>query len=74
MTGCSSDDVDEAVNKADKKVKEEVAVVTTKDHEYVQMIKSSKLPDYDKVSIEEAFHKFLRILNGSILCQKIMKR
>ena len=60
VTGCSSDDVDEAVNKADKKVKEEVAVVTTKDHEYVQMIKSSKLPDYDKVSIEEAFHKFFK--------------
>ncbi|WP_242263393.1 hypothetical protein [Bacillus cereus group sp. BfR-BA-01511] len=60
VTGCSSDDVDEAVNKADKKVKEEVAVASTKDHGYVKMIKSSKLPDYEKMSIEEAFHKFFK--------------
>ncbi|MET3297401.1 UNVERIFIED_ORG: hypothetical protein ABIC81_004139 [Bacillus proteolyticus] len=60
VTGCNSDDVDEAVNKADKKVTEEVAVATTKDHEYVQMIKSSKLPDYETMTIEEAFHKFFK--------------
>ncbi|MDA1800407.1 hypothetical protein [Bacillus cereus group sp. BY6-1LC] len=58
--GCSKDDVDEAVNKADKKVKEEVAVATTKDHEHVQQIKSAKLPGYEKVTIEEAFHKFFK--------------
>lgn len=58
--GCSKDDVDEAVNKADKKVKEEVAVATTKDHEHVQQIKTAKLPDYEKVTIEEAFHKFFK--------------
>ncbi|WP_141530793.1 carbon monoxide dehydrogenase beta subunit family protein [Bacillus cereus] len=60
VTGCNSDDVDEAVNKADKKVKEEVTVATTKDHEYVQMIKSSKLPDYETMNIEEAFYKFFK--------------
>ncbi|MEK4931599.1 hypothetical protein [Bacillus sp. FSL M7-1345] len=59
-TGCSSDDVDEAVNKADKKVKEEVAVATTKGHEYVQQIKTAKLPGYEKMAIEEAFHKFFK--------------
>ncbi|WP_327901606.1 hypothetical protein [Bacillus paramycoides] len=59
-TGCSKDDVDEAVNKADKKVKEEVAVATTKDHEYVQQIKTAKLPGYEKLAIEEAFHKFFK--------------
>ncbi|PEU85833.1 hypothetical protein CN386_01710 [Bacillus cereus] len=58
--GCSKDDVDEAVNKADKKVKEEVAVATTKDHEYVQQIKTAKLPGYEKMTIEEAFHKFFK--------------
>ncbi|WP_225316048.1 MULTISPECIES: hypothetical protein [Bacillus cereus group] len=59
-TGCSKDDVDEAVNKADKKVKEEVAVATTKDHEHVQQIKTAKLPGYEKMTIEEAFHKFFK--------------
>lgn len=59
-TGCSKDDMDEAVNKADKKVKEEVAVATTKDHEHVQQIKTAKLPDYEKMIIEEAFHKFFK--------------
>ncbi|MGE0998407.1 hypothetical protein ACQGR7_14710 [Bacillus sp. Gnz1/3] len=58
--GCSKDDVDEAVNKADKKVKEEVAVATTKDHEHVQQIKTAKLPGYEKMPIEEAFHKFFK--------------
>lgn len=58
--GCSKDDVDEAVNKADKKVKEEVAVATTKDHEYVQQIKTAKLPGYENMMIEEAFHKFFK--------------
>ncbi|MDM5461103.1 hypothetical protein [Bacillus cereus] len=58
--GCSKDDVDEVVNKADKKVKEEVAVATTKDHEHVQQIKTAKLPGYEKVTIEEAFHKFFK--------------
>ncbi|MEF7646664.1 MULTISPECIES: hypothetical protein [Bacillus cereus group] len=60
VTGCSSDDVDEAVNKADKQVKEEVVIATTKDHEYVQKIKSSKLPNYESMAIEEAFHKFFK--------------
>ncbi|PEV02023.1 hypothetical protein CN417_28960 [Bacillus thuringiensis] len=60
VTGCSSDDVDEAVNKTDKQVKEEIAIATTKDHEYVQKIKSSKLPNYDSMAIEEAFHKFFK--------------
>ncbi|ENJ6137813.1 hypothetical protein AB1Z82_004006 [Bacillus cereus] len=60
VTGCSSDDVDEAVNKADKQVKEEVAIATTKEHEHVQKIKSSKLPNYDSMAIEEAFHKFFK--------------
>ncbi|MGE6592537.1 hypothetical protein ACQKFU_23800 [Bacillus mycoides] len=60
VTGCSSNDVDEAVNKADKRVKEEVTVATTKDHEYVQRIKSSKLPDYEVMTIGEAFHKFFK--------------
>ncbi len=60
VTGCNSDDVDEAVTKADKKVKEEVTVATTKDHEYVKMIKASKLPDYEIMAIEEAFHKFFK--------------
>ncbi|MGF2711735.1 hypothetical protein ACQUY5_05115 [Bacillus cereus] len=59
-TGCSKDDMDEAANKADKKVKEEVAVATTKDHEYVQQIKTAKLPGYEKMTIEEAFHKFFK--------------
>ncbi len=58
--GCSKDDVDDVVNKADKKVKEEVAVATTKDHEHVQQIKTAKLPGYEKVTIEEAFHKFFK--------------
>ncbi|EJQ42116.1 hypothetical protein IEE_04279 [Bacillus cereus BAG5X1-1] len=58
--GCSKDDVDEAVNKADKKVKEEVAVATTKDHEHVQQIKTAKLPGYENMMIEEAFHKFFK--------------
>ncbi|TDT79673.1 MULTISPECIES: hypothetical protein [Bacillus] len=60
VTGCSSNDVDEAVNKTDKQVKEEVAIATTKDHKYVQKIKSSKLPNYDSMAIEEAFHKFFK--------------
>lgn len=58
--GCSKDDVDKVVNKADKKVKEEVAVATTKDHEYVQQIKTAKLPGYENMMIEEAFHKFFK--------------
>lgn len=58
--GCSKDDVDDVVNKADKKVKEEVAVATTKDHEHVQQIKTAKLPGYEKVTIEEAFHTFFK--------------
>lgn len=60
VTGCSNDDVEESVRKADKKVKEEVTVATTKDHEYVQVIKSSKLPDYETMTIEETFHKFFK--------------